>query len=294
MKRCIRCDEPLPAGTWACPSCGFEPPADGGFVRLATEEGADGFEPEAFSVLAALEARNFWFRARNRLIVWAATRYCPNPGRILEIGCGTGFVLSALGHAYPAAALSGSELFGAGLPFAAERLAERGDTELLQMDARNIPFRDHFDLIGAFDVIEHIEEDEKVLAQARQALTPGGVLLLSVPQHPWLWSAADEAARHVRRYTAGELRDKVQAAGFQVLYQTSFVSLLLPLLLASRRWAPKAESRRRTARDELQISGPANTLMQGVMTAERWLIVAGIRFPAGGSRLLAARREARP
>lgn len=58
-----------------------------------------------------------------------------------------------------------------------------------------------FDVIGAFDVIEHIEEDEKVLANLARAIVPGGALLITVPQHRWLWSATDDYACHVRRYT---------------------------------------------------------------------------------------------
>ena len=70
------------------------------------------------------------------------------------------------------------------------------------MDARNIPFRDEFDVIGAFDVLEHIDEDVAVIDEVRKALRPGGGFLMSVPQHPALWSQQDERAFHVRRYTA--------------------------------------------------------------------------------------------
>lgn len=70
-----------------------------------------------------------------------------------------------------------------------------------QMDARAIPAEAVFDLIGAFDVIEHIEEDEAALAAIHRALAPGGVAIIAVPQHPWLWSEADDVAHHARRYS---------------------------------------------------------------------------------------------
>ena len=96
------------------------------------------------------------------------------------------------------------------------------------MDARRIPFRDEFDVIGAFDVIEHIEEDVAVIDEVGRALRPGGGFVMTVPQHPALWSPQDEHAHHVRRYTAAGLRRKVEAAGFEVVRMTSFVRLLLP------------------------------------------------------------------
>jgi SAM-dependent methyltransferase len=245
-----------------------------------------GFRPEYFTDLAALEAGNFWFRGRNALIVWALKKYFPRLGSFMEIGCGTGFVLSGVGAAFPGAALYGSEVFSAGLGFAARRVERAG---FMQMDGRNIPYEDEFDVVGAFDVIEHIVEDEVVLAQMCRALKPGGGLLLTVPQHPWLWSEADRYACHVRRYTAGELHSKVERAGFEIVRSTSFVSLLLPAMLASRRRA--AGDKAFDPVDEFRIGRAANRVLEGVLAVERFAIRAGISLPAGGSRLLVARRR---
>lgn len=87
--------------------------------------------------------------------------------------------------------LFGSELFGARLPFTAERTPQ---ASFLQMDACDNPFVAEFDAIGAFDVLEHIPLDALALGQIHAALKPGGVLLLTVPQHAWLWSASDDYA----------------------------------------------------------------------------------------------------
>ena len=67
-----------------------------------------------------------------------------------------------------------------------------------------------------------------------RAVRPAGGVLLTVPQHPWLWSNTDEVALHVRRYQSGELERKVQAAGFRILFSASYTALLLPLMAASR------------------------------------------------------------
>jgi SAM-dependent methyltransferase len=237
-------------------------------------------------MLARLEAHNFWFRSRNRLILWALQRQCPSVARFLELGCGTGFVLSAIGHAFPRWLLTGSEIHNAGLRFAAARAP---GAELVQMDARAIPYREEFDAIGAFDVLEHIPEDELVLRELGEALQPGGTLLLTVPQHRFLWSQADVAACHVRRYSARELRRKVEDAGFRVERLTSFVSLLLPLMTASRLLEKLREGGDPLA--ELRVPPRLNAMLERVMELELALIRRGLRLRAGGSLLLAARRN---
>src|SRR6185295_8396039 len=191
----------------------------------------EGFEAEYFLKLSNLEPASFWFRSRNRLLIWALQKYFPGAASFMEIGCGTGFVLSGISEAIPELALSGSEVFSAGLALAAERLP---GVELFQMDVRHIPFRDEFDVIGAFDVLEHVKEDEEVLSQIYQATRKGGGILVTVPHHRFLWSQVDEHARHMRRYSSRELKDKVRRAGFDVVKLTSFVSTLLPLLVVSR------------------------------------------------------------
>ena len=91
-----------------------------------------------------------------------------------------------------------------------------------------------FDLTGAFDVIEHIADDEAVLRGLRAAAQAGGGTIITVPQHPWLWSRADEVAHHERRYRRGELEMKLRRNAFEVLFSSSFTTLLLPLMAVSR------------------------------------------------------------
>ena len=156
----------------------------------------------------------------------------------------------------------------------------------MQMDARQIPYEGEFDVVGAFDVIEHIEEDRQVLASMARALRPRGGLLVTVPQHPWLWSAADDYACHVRRYTKRELHEKIEGAGLRVVRSTSFVSLLLPAMLASRRRA--SIGTRFDPVDELRIGPLVNRALETVLRAEVGMIRMGMSFAAGGSRLVVA------
>ena len=246
-----------------------------------------GFKPEYFAQLARFEEGNFWFRARNRLIQWALRKYFPDARTLFEVGCGTGFVLQGVGEALPRMRLAGSEIFRDGLVFAQARLP---GVDLYQMDARQIPFEREFDVIGAFDVLEHIAEDDAVLTQMFRATRPGGGLLVTVPQHRFLWSASDQHAMHQRRYSRAELRRKVERAGFRIQRMTSFISLLMPFMIYSR-------MRRNRSRDfqlwkEFEISQPLNALLGSILTAERAIIQRGVSFPAGGSLLLVAKRPA--
>jgi SAM-dependent methyltransferase len=245
-----------------------------------------GFRPEHFARLAQLEEGNFWFRARNELIIHALRKYFPHARGMLEIGCGTGYVLRGVTRACPDLRASGSEIFLEGLAFAAQRLP---DADLFQMDARRIPYQGEFDLIGAFDVVEHIEEDERVLREILRALKPGGGAIFTVPQHPSLWSIQDDSACHVRRYRRHELTDKLVAAGFRILFSTSFVSLLLPMLAASR-WRKRKRKPGSAANTqaEFMLPAPVNSILYAVLHLETLLIRGGLRFPVGGTRLVAA------
>jgi SAM-dependent methyltransferase len=228
---------------------------------------------------------NYWFASRNRLIEWALNHYFPGARTFLDVGCGTGYVLGGLRRALPHLRLSGTDVFEEALAFARRRVP---DATFVRIDGLDLAVSEAVDVAGSFDVLEHIPDDTAVLRNIHAAVRPGGGLLVAVPQHRWLWSSADDQAQHVRRYTRGELVERLRIAGFEPLRTTSFVSLLLPLMAVSR-WRD-ARRTRGPAGSELTVAPPLNTAFRGVLTVERTLIRAGVSFPAGGSLLVVARR----
>ncbi|MFN8458350.1 MAG: class I SAM-dependent methyltransferase [Anaerolineae bacterium] len=288
MKICLACQQRFESADWDCPVCHWTPQFRHGYPIFAPNLAGNfaGFEAQLFSILAEIEAGHFWFEARNQLLIWSLQRYFPQARNFLEIGCGTGFVLSGLKREYSHLVLSGSDIFMEGLAFAQARLPQ---ATLWQMDARSIPFEAEFDVIGAFDVLEHIVEDETVLRQIFCALKPGGGIMVTVPQHPFLWSYFDDLSHHQRRYIRSNLLSKMEQVGFKICKVTSFVTFLLPILLLTR-WRQRHLSDNYDVKAEFEHSWLVNTALKKVMDFERGLIKQGFSFPAGGSLLVVAQR----
>lgn len=249
-----------------------------------------GYDDELFRRLAEAERRSFWYRARAKLIVDLVRKHFPAARDLLEVGSGSGGVLLELRQAFPELRLVGAEPSAEGLAVARERLPS--EIELVELDVRAMPYRDAFDVVGAFDVLEHVDDDRSALAGLAQAARPGGGVILLVPQHPRLWSDMDRIARHVRRYRRGELRCKAEAAGLNVEYIGSFVSALLPLMIVSRvlrglSWRPYDPVA------ELE-PGPLNRVFESVLDGERKLIEHGVSLPFGGSLMLVGRKPRLP
>lgn len=290
MRLCLACRATFSGSTWRCPACGHDPVQIFGFPAFAPELALDnsGMPPEANHRLALLQEKSFWFRSRNRLIQDLVTTYSPDADTFMEVGAGSGFVLSGLQAVLPHCHFVASEIYSNGLSYAARRLKPHCD--FIQADALHLPYRSEFDAVGAFDVLEHIDFDERALAEVLHVLKPGGTLFLTVPQHPWLWSHTDEVAFHRRRYRKGELAQKVERAGYRVVFQTSFAFFLLPVMIAKRMLSGGRCDE--PLGSELSLPLVIDRCFEGVLELERLLIRIRLSLPAGGSQIVVARKEA--
>lgn len=135
------------------------------------------------------------------------------PCAVMEVGCGAGMLLQELAtRDFQCHALESS-------PEARKlihRLTEESGRVINVHDASDPSWAGRFPLVMAFEVLEHIEDDLDALEQWASWLTSNGTLLLSVPAHPGLWSAADEWAGHYRRYRKHDLVRVATAAGLEV------------------------------------------------------------------------------
>lgn len=216
--------------------------------------------------MAAHDSTHWWYRARRDILADYIRRHAglPAAARILEIGCGTGHNLAMLARF---GAVDAIEIDPAARGIAAERLGKA--VGAAPLPALPGVARGAYDLIAVLDVVEHIADDVAALAAMRERLAPGGKILITVPAHPWMWSAHDTVNHHHRRYTKRTLRRAIAAAGLRPERLGWFNSLLFPLA-ATARLAGKA-----TGRDDSDDSpppAPVNALFERVFRLERHLV----------------------
>jgi SAM-dependent methyltransferase len=164
----------------------------------------------------------------------------------------------------------------------AEVARSRGVGEVVQAGIDAMPFEDScFDLITCLDVLEHIDDDLGALRELRRVARPGGILLVTAPAYPRLWSSHDELNRHCRRYTRRVLLGRAVEAGWHPLRTTHFNALLLPVA-AAWRFAERLRPGQAPPTSEL-VRTPAslNWLLEQPLRAEAALLRTGRRIPAG-------------
>lgn len=287
---CLSCSGKLIYPTWECSTCGWNPKLIDGVVSFTSDSSISkkGYDPSWYSELYTLEINNFWFIARNRLIQILTKRFLPKTGNYLEVGCGTGFVLSMIEKELHKWKIFATETQLEGINFARKRVSNI--VSFYQMDACAIPFKNEFTAIGAFDVIEHIFDDNAAIKNIFDALESNGYFLLSVPQHMFLWSKYDEVSHHYRRYSSIEIKKKLNNVGFDILYCTSFNSLLLPFLMLSRMFTNRLTYQQVDVLDEMRLLPALNKFFYIVIYLEFILIKFGLKLPFGSSLIVVAKK----
>ena len=237
-------------------------------------------DPALWEQISAVEDRHWWFTGRREIITHLVSTLLPDGASILDIGCGTGFMLEALIGRYDAWGLEPDALVRHKSRQAVRGRILPGDTT----DHSRLLGR-RFDLVLLLDVLEHVEHDVKALRAAAETVAQNGRLLVTVPANPCLWSAHDERNAHYRRYTPDTLAAVLDAAGLVASRLTHFNSRLYPVVRAHR-----ILSARHTDR-ELQIPpAPINSLLRWIFAGERHRLERGY----GSGLSLAAVASVRP
>lgn len=256
----------------------------------AKKSPASDYPKEAYRLIVDREERHFWFRGRNHAISSLIRKYCPaiTGKRLLEVGCGTGYVLrelAALGFR-----VTGLDMHGDGITYAKKRVPS---ATFIIGDLFGYKPAKKFDAIGIFDVIEHISDDIKALGKCRSLLNPGGMLFVTVPARAELWSVYDTISGHKRRYTKASLTRALEKSGYTV----RFVGYLgffqyLPHVLLKKFMVPSTHANDTLAilEDVLRMPAtPINRLLLLSMRLDTYLTTR-VALPFGTSLIACAQK----
>jgi SAM-dependent methyltransferase len=240
-------------------------------------------EDHYYQHMADIQARHWWYEGRRRILDTVIKRLSlPATARIIEVGCGTGanlLMLKQHGH------VVGVEPHDFGRHHAAEVSACDVQSGMLP---DGLPFTGPYDLVGVFDVIEHVDDDAGSLKTLHALTAPGGYALFTVPAWMFLWSQHDVINHHKRRYTKPAFKALLKAAGYEVIFISYYNILLFPVITAIR-----------MAKNILHITdrpdmtapppGPLNAFLCALFASERH-ILGRLALPFGVSIIALCRK----
>jgi len=243
---------------------------------------------EFYAEYSQIEDTHWWFRGRREIFTRILAPFANGPRlRILDIGFGTGAMLTFLSRY--------GSVVGMDMSVDAVRFArERCDRPMLLGDITQVPLATaSLDLVTAFDIVEHVDDDAAALAELARVCRPGGHVLLTVPAFQFLWGNQDVISHHKRRYTLADLEGRVRTAGFVPRRLSYFNALLFPVVAAVRvarrlRGEPKGE-----IKSDFTMTKPGfvNDTLTRVFAAEGRLLTRW-RLPVGVSIVCLAERQA--
>ena len=234
--------------------------------------------------MSELDATHWWFVARRRILRDQITSLQLSPGaRVLEAGAGPGGNLEMLSEF---GELDAFELDENARQIASARSGMEIRSGALPGDIGYEP--GSFDLIVAFDVIEHIEADRGSIRALAQLLRPGARLIITVPAYGWLWSKHDDRHHHQRRYTRPAMRELAEETGLVVEKCSYFNTILFPLIVIARSLKKLTGTADRP--DDVMPAPFLNAVLLRIFSAERYLL-RYLSLPFGVSIMCIARRK---
>lgn len=241
-------------------------------------------DPHSYRRMAEIQETHWWYEGRRRILRAVIGRLgLPEQARILEAGSGTGANLRMLAA------------FGTVNGFEPDEFARATARSMAGMDTPpgflpdDVPYEGPFDLVSAFDVIEHVDRDAESLAALCRLTAPGGYAVFTVPAFMFLWSRHDEVNHHYRRYRRADFAALLTAAGYEVEFISYYNFCLFPLVAAVRLARRLLGLKGGEADDALPRFKVVNRLLLAVFAAERH-VLGRMALPFGVSIIAVCRR----
>lgn len=248
-------------------------------------------QPEIFDAISEQERTYWWFVSRRQLILdffhrtWFRRRNSKPIVHILDVGCGTGAMLEDFAR-IPSVMGFGTDLSPVALRFS----RERGQRRVLYADGTQLPFHPAaFECVVAMDVLEHIPDDLAAMGELWRVCAHGGILLITVPASPWLWTTRDERLHHKRRYTRAQLVRTARAAKFDVVKCSYYCAFFFPIMAAIVFFHKLLGKKPAVKADVPSVNPLVNKLCLGILSCEQWLM-RWIDYPFGVSLFCVLRK----
>lgn len=233
------------------------------------------------------ERSHWWFRGRRRIIDYLGNLFIWKKHKernILAIGCGTGAELEFLSKLGDVTGIDYSQ-------DAVDYCKKNNTVKVLQGDATSLPFQDDtFDLVVAFDVLEHIKDDKKAVSDIFRVLKPEGYLYLTVPAFQFLWSYNDDISHHMRRYTKTSLLNLLKSHPSDLIKVSYFNTILFPLVFVIRKAHMLLGSESVNDGDIKETGKVVNTILTNIFALEKYFLRFA-NLPFGVSLLCILRKK---
>jgi len=224
---------------------------------------------EEYQKMYDFEKFYWWHVGRQKIIkTFLSLLKLSKDSKILDIGCGTGGNMEILS--------SFGKVIGLDRSIKAKDFCEKqGFGNVMLGDIDNIPTmfgQNSFDLVTAFDVLEHLDGDEKTMKDVLSILKKGGHFLITVPAYQFLWSEHDEALQHKRRYDYKQLKSKLTDAGFEIIKGGYVITFIAPVIIAFRGVKNIFKNKKEVSKtDYIILPGFANKMLIWSLELEAFL-----------------------
>jgi len=245
---------------------------------------------ESQALLGHANEQGWWFRAKEDMVRDFVRPYLAPRANVLILGTGEGSTVSRVRQVAPECSIQGLDIDPEAVAVCRAR-DPHGAYRVADLDEDPLGGRETADVVFALDILEHLEHHDRVVGRVAACLRPGGVFVVNVPAHPWLFSLHDRHLGHLRRYHPAEIEALARRHGLEVERSTPLFATTLLLLLLWRRVLQPAFGLRETASDVgVRVPWLLDRALYGIARLEGW--AARLRLPFGSSHLLIARKPA--